>query len=222
MESFFYFSDWEISEMYVPKAFNEEDLDRLHNLIEDYPFATLITWPDGYPNVTHLPMILDPERGKHGMLIGHLAKKNPQSAHITSAAKALAIFQGPHSYISPSWYAGDFNVPTWNYTAIHAFGKLKAVENPDAVRTILDDQTACYEAYLAEPWEIPWDDERNHHMLHGLIAFEMTINRLEGKFKLNQNKTEADRRQVIEALDASGHSIDYELARLMTSIDVPK
>jgi transcriptional regulator len=201
--------------MYIPKQFAEENLDRLHTLMRNYPFATLITWNEGHPLVTHIPFILDSERGDQGTLIGHLAKKNPHSRHIVDNKEALVIFQGPHAYVSPAWYAGEHNVPTWNYTAVHTFGSLKTVENPDAVRAILDNQTACYEAELPEPWEIPWGDERNHHMLHGLIAFELTIERLEGKFKLNQNKTEADRRQVIETLQASARCDDHEVALMM-------
>lgn len=215
MESFFCFQNPDIVVMYIPKQFVEKNLDRLHAFMRNYPFATLITWNDGYPFVTHLPFILDAKRGKEGTLIGHMAKKNPQSRHIVTDAEALVIFQGPHVYVSPSWYAGEHNVPTWNYTVVHAFGSLKAVENLDAVQAILDNQTACYEAEFPEPWSIPWSDERNHHMLQGLIAFELTIGRLEGKFKLNQNKTEADRHQVIESLQTSARSDDHEVARMM-------
>ena len=203
--------------MYIPSAFAETDLDRLSELMQAYPLASLVTWPEGTPVVTHVPTILEPNRGANGRLIGHLAKKNPQSAHLDGETEAMLIFQGAHAYISPSWYAGEFNVPTWNFTAVHAYGVPQPITDAAALCKTLDDQTASYEAHFSEPWSIPWNDERNHHMLAGLVAFEMTIDRIEGKFKLNQNKTAADRRKVIRELSASDRQEDLAVAQLMNA-----
>ena len=201
--------------MYTPTVFEETDLERLFELIQAYPFALLTTWPMGVPVMTHLPLILEAGQGEYGTLFGHLAKKNPQSQHLIEGTEALIIFQGAHAYISPTWYAGHFNVPTWNYTAVHAHGQLQPITDATSVRQILDAQTAHYESHMRTPWSIPWDDERNHHMLTGLVAFQMPIERLEGKFKLNQNKTAADRQNVIETLSASEREGDQNIARLM-------
>src|SRR5215467_5979107 len=117
--------------MYIPKHFREDDLNTLHSLMRTYSFATLITQHEGIPFASHLPFILDTERGPYGTLLAHMARPNPQWHDLTGEQEVLVIFQGPHAYISPSWYDVELSVPTWNYATVHAYGHPR----------IIDDQT---------------------------------------------------------------------------------
>ena len=187
--------------MYVPKLNRLTDTDQIHALMEQYSFATVVTSDDdGSPFATHMPVTLDRERGPHGTLLSHMARANPQWRHFRDAQEILVIFQGPHAYISPSWYSGDFNVPTWNYAAVHAYGIPRIIEDPALLQPMLDDLIATYEAAQPQPWAMDWTDARGHQLLKAIAGFELEITRLEGKIKMNQNKTADDRRGVIAAL----------------------
>lgn len=202
--------------MYIPKINRLDNPNEIFELMESNSFATVITTDgDHSPFVTHMPVVLDRTRGRHGTLISHMARANPQWQHFANGKEVLIVFSGPHAYISPSWYAGDYNVPTWNYMAVHAYGKPKIVEDHAVLQQMLTDLVATFEQGLSPTWAVDWHDERNHNMMKGIVGFEMEITRLEGKSKLNQNKTVADQQGVIEALRQSNDTTIIQVAEQM-------
>jgi transcriptional regulator len=198
--------------MYIPAPFRIEDPALLLPLIERYSFATLVTVEEGSPFATHLPLLLrrGPDR-----LVGHMARANPQWRGLTHQREVLALFQGPHAYISPSWYASSPNVPTWNYAAVHAYGEARLLEDPAELLTLLQDTTHKYESGLEKPWQLEAAGDSVQRLMGGIVAFELRLTRLEGKFKLSQNKREPDHSGVVAALEASGDPLECELARMM-------
>lgn len=206
--------------MYVPRHFAEDDVPTLHGFMARYSFATLVTTLNGAPFASHLPLMIDREGGEFGALIGHMARANPQWRGFGEEALALAIFQGPHAYISPSWYDSEQVVPTWNYTAVHAYGAPRIIEDHDVTLAVLERLVAENESAMAEPWRIDSQtDEFRDAQMRGITAFEIPITRLEGKYKLNQNKPEADRLGAAAALRETGDALSLELARMMEARD---
>lgn len=199
--------------MYIPKINRMDDQDEIFALMEANSFATVVTVDEaGLPFATHMPIVLDKGRGQFGTLVSHMARANPQWKHFAYADEILVIFGGPHAYISPSWYAGDFNVPTWNYMAVHAYGKPNVVEDEATLQQMLTDLIAVNEKGLTPEWSVDWSDERNVKMLKAIVGFEMEITRLEGKSKLNQNKTVADQQGVIAKLEHAPHATIRQVA----------
>lgn len=205
--------------MYTPKNFREDDIATLHDHIQAYSFAMLLTGHAGLPQISHLPFLLDEGRGPYGTLIAHMARANPQWQAFDANREVAVVFQGPHTYISPSWYAAsDTNVPTWNYTVVHAYGKPQIIEDDAVVYQILQDLVRKFEANFEKPWEYCVPAESLPQRLRGIVAFEIEITRLEGKFKLSQNRTSDDRLRVIAALQESGDAHDVEVATLMQQV----
>lgn len=190
--------------MYIPKHFEQADLATCHDLIERYSFATLISQVDEAPYATHLPFLLNRDRGKFGALSGHVALANPHWRAFTSGAPdSLAIFQGPHGYVSPRWYVNGPAVPSWNYVVVHAYGAPRLIEDPDAIEQMLARLTAREEAGADQPWTMQSVDKKFlAGMRRGIAAFEIPISRLQGKWKLSQNRKPEDRQGVIKALRA--------------------
>ncbi len=207
--------------MYMPQAFSETDPSVWSELIGAHAFATLITYDprSAAPYATHLPFLYDAARGPLGTLYGHVARANAQWTHGDSA---LAVFLGAHAYVSPRWYAAEFAVPTWNYEAVHAYGRLTLLSEAQAVHEVLDRFVARYEAGRPNPWSVPWADERYGKLLDALVAFELPVERIECKRKLSQNRTPADQWGVIEALCASGGPDDRALAERMKRTAPPR
>ena len=200
--------------MYVPKAFREDDVARLHGFLRAWSFALLVTDVDGVPVATHLPLVLDEHGAPQARLIGHVARPNPQWRSFDGTRQALAIFSGPHAYVSPTWYATAPAVPTWNYAAVHAYGRPRVLEGPEATRDAV--------ARLVEIHDPAWrladqPAEFIAGMLRGIVAFEMPIERLEGKLKLSQNRPAADRPGVVRALRAGG-AAERAVAELMEGV----
>jgi transcriptional regulator len=202
--------------MYTPDAFAETDLDRLHDLIEHNDFGMLICNGEPTPLVSHLPFVLDRSQGPNGTLQAHMARANPQWQSFDG--DVLAVFRGPHAYVSPSWYTPDAPaVPTWNYAVVHAHGTPRIVEDPQELRAQQERLVAANEAGRAPAWTM--DGQPPAYiagMLKGIVAFEIPIDRLEGKFKLSQNRSPTAQRQVAEALGKSGSEDEQALARIMT------
>jgi transcriptional regulator len=201
--------------MYIPSAFAERNPETLNALIDDYGFATLVSSGPAGLTASHLPMLFDGDRGPHGTLVGHLARANPHASAL-DGAEAMAVFHGPHGYISPTWYEDHPAVPTWNYAAIHAYGKARLVTGEAALRSIVARLIAKYEAGRMPAWSmegLPPDYTRN--MLKAIVGIEVEVSRLEGKLKLSQNRRAGDRRRVIAALGASTFADDRELAAYM-------
>ncbi len=183
--------------MYIPPHFLVPGKETLLRLLPEASFATLIsTDGNNLPFATHLPFSYDPDRGEYGTLRGHLARANPHGK-LLEDREALVIFQGPHVYISPSFYATDINVPTWNYVAVHAYGVPEIVSEPADVLEILETLTSENEASLPQPWTpSKLDQKRLHGLMRGIIAFDIPVSRLEGKAKLGQNKSVEDQESV--------------------------
>ena len=202
--------------MYVPAPFDVNDLPALHAFMERYSFATVVTVVHGAPFASHLPLLLDRERGRFGTLVGHVARANPHAQMGGAGHESLAIFQGPHGYISPRWYQTDHpHVPTWNYTVVHACGRLSLIEDEEWLRRLLRRMVSTYETPLARPWEYDTADQRRDKLLGAIVGFELPIERLEGKFKLSQNRDSADRAGAVAGLESSGESHSAELASFM-------
>jgi len=192
--------------MYIPAAFKMENEAEMRSLMRSYDFAILLVPDEPDLMATHLPLKLADERQA---LIGHVARANPITQAILDGKQAVAIFSGPHAYVSPTWYSDPANnVPTWNYIAIHAFGPLVALEGEDAERA-LSSQIADFEA----EWRITDIEEKKRAMLEAAIQpFELEIERIEGKAKLSQNKPAAERLRVADALNERGeHAVAYHM-----------
>src|ERR1700678_425584 len=138
--------------MYVPKAFAAEDLPRLHDFMEEFNFATVVTQRDGELTASHIPFLLDRAAEPYGALRAHVAIGNPQLKDFQAGSQALVIFQGPHTYVSPSWYVSPESVPTWNYTVVHAYGVPKIMDR-DGLASVLKDLTGKHERASAQPWD---------------------------------------------------------------------
>ncbi|MBI3832563.1 MAG: FMN-binding negative transcriptional regulator [Planctomycetes bacterium] len=201
--------------MYIPAAFKESSREILHALMRAHAFATLVTVDQGAPFATHLPVLLDADRGPHGTLRAHVAKANPQWQHFKDGAEVLVIFQGPHAYISPSWYQPGVSVPTWNYEAVHAYGRARIMKDETELLGVLRDLVGVYERGFTIPWVYPEDEPRHRAMLASIVGFSIEITRLEGKRKLNQNRAAADREGVIAALRAAGDETSRAVAEAM-------
>ena|SRR5579864_2988776 len=202
--------------MYIPKHFREDDPDTLFDLIERYNFGALVTHHSGELHATHLPFYVDRTRGEHGTLVAHMARPNPQWHDFASHQEALVIFQGPHAYISPSWYeSAPTNVPTWNMAVVHAYGIPQIIEDHDAMYAMLRHLVNNHEAQRERPWPIESSEEYVHGRIAAIVGFEIPIGRLEAKFKLSQNRNETDQSHVIEGLSNTGSSQDAEVSALM-------
>ena len=202
--------------MYRPPAFVENDRDKIAEMIRSYPFGLLITSDQGRADVTHLPFMLrwdDPAQGK-GTLVSHIARANPQWRQFAHGAEVLVVFQGPHAYISPSWYT-NFGVPTWNYAAVHVRGSVRLIEDEPRLIAMLTELTDTHEAAQPEPWTFDIDPERRAQLMAMLIGFEIDITDIQATFKFNQNRSAADRAGVIAALSQSPDANDQAVARLM-------
>ncbi len=204
--------------MYVPKHFLEPTRAAARSLIRDYPFAQLITTDDdGVPFATHLPFLFDGDRGEHGTLIGHMAKANPQWRHFADGKPALAIFSGPHGYVSPSWYTAGPAVPTWNYAAVHTYGVPIIIDDADAKRAVMERLVDTFEAGFEEPWKLGADGNEDFvaRQLKGIVVFDIPLDRIEAKAKLSQNRPPEDRAGVILGLRRAGNVDSLLLADAM-------
>jgi transcriptional regulator len=202
--------------MYTPPAFREEDLPTLHALMRENSFAILVTEEQGAPLATHLPFLLDAERGPYGTLLGHMSRANSQWRVFLEGQQALAIFQGPHAYISPSWYHPEVgNVPTWNYAAAHAYGTPRILDDEATLRQMLTLLVNTHEAGSAQPWPLDMPTDQFRSKVKGIVAFEMEITRLEGKLKLSQNRPEADQENVARILSQSDDATTASVGTLM-------
>ena len=169
--------------MYLPRAFREEDLSTLQAFMQQYSFATLITQHDGVPFASHLPVLLRPHDGPYGMLVGHMARANPQWRDFTVGQDALVIFHGPHVYVSPSWYGVHPSVPTWNYAVVHAYGRPQVIDDNAVLYEVLQELVRTFEAPSPKPWAFDLPDEYLQSMMQGIVGFTMPITRLEGKLR---------------------------------------
>ncbi len=207
--------------MYTPRHYDIDDPSVLAGFMRKHAFVLLVTAPDGVPVASHIPLILDTDPGEGGgqRFLGHVAKANPQWRAFDGKTEAMAMFWGPHAYVSPSWYESEIMVPTWNYVTVHAYGKPKLLSDPAAARDVLERLISEYESEATDNWSMDRLPESYiEKMLDGIVAFEMPIDRVEGKFKLSQNRSPADREGAIKGLRATGDPESLEVARLMAEI----
>lgn len=177
-------------------------------------FAALVSQHDGQLAATHLPLMLDAAQGEYGTLIGHMARANPQGKSLWNG-EVMVIFQGPHTYISPNWYETHPSVPTWNYTVVHAYGTAQMIDDPRDVFDALKQLVDHHEAGFAHPWPMALPDDDMAKQMQALITFTISITRLEGKFKLSQNRSAADQAHVRTALAASDYAPDQAVSAMM-------
>lgn len=200
--------------MYIPAAFQEPDLTRLHDFIEAHRFGLLVSTLDGIPFATHLPLLLERRPEPHGTLVGHVARANPQWQTL-EGQQVLAVFSGPHAYISPSWYESENVVPTWNYVAVHAYGRCHLVEDTEGVTRILQTTVATYESRSRQPWSVDSSTDFFAKLVRQVVAFRIEVTRLEGKWKLNQNHPAERREKVVRSLRQRGGENAEAIAALM-------
>jgi transcriptional regulator len=204
--------------MYIPKAFCEDDIAKLHTLMQSYNFAALVTQSsDGVPVATHLPFIVDTNPGSYGYgtLFCHMARANQQWRSFASEHEVLVIFQGPHAYISPSWYEEALSVPTWNYAVVHAYGKPRIIEDTTELYNTLRTLVQHSEAQFEKPWSFDLPQDFVQQKMRGVVGIEIDITRLEGKFKLSQNRPAVDQANVAATLHNSSDALSEEVANLM-------
>jgi transcriptional regulator len=222
--------------MYIPAAFAEQRREVLHDLIRQHSFGTLVSHTPSGLFATHLPLLLDTERGEYGVLRAHMARANPHWRSFAGAsaggdtngrttdgiepAEALVLFEGPHTYISPSWYETERAVPTWNYVVVHAYGYPRLIDDPAELRALLNATVDEYEREFERPWStarLPEDYVAS--MMEGIVGFELPISRLEGKLKLSQNRPPADRKRVIAALRRQDTPASVAVASHMDALE---
>lgn len=209
--------------MYIPSSFAEEDVSTLHAFVEAHPLATLVTAVGGAPGLfaTHLPLLLDPSTGPFGRLVGHIARANPHARQLAAASnESLVIFTGPDAYITPAWYATKADtgrvVPTWNYVAVHAYGQVTLNADPGFLRPHLEMLTRQHEPSRGGTWEVSdAPEEYIAQQLRAIVGVEITIERLEGKWKMSQNRSDADIDGVVRGLSASTAPRDRSVADLV-------
>ena len=207
--------------LYLPDAFAPDERAAAARLMHDHPFATLVTPASPEPWLSHVPLLFQPSCEPHGTLIGHVARGNPHWRHL-AGAESIAVFHGPHAYVSPSWYGEPAaTVPTWNYATVHAHGAVDVVDDPAESRRILEALVHRFEAHRDRPWELAMPEASVASLVGAIVAFRMRIRRLDAKFKLSQNRTREDRARVIAALEAEAHPDAGATARWMRAYADP-
>ncbi len=210
--------------MYTPKAFEVTDLALLQAAMKQSDLATLVTITTRGLVATHLPLMLDETRGEYGSLIGHVSRANVQWKETDPEAEALIIFLGLDTYVTPNWYPAKQEtgrvVPTWNYAAIHAYGRLTFFDDTERLRTVVTELTRKHEASFPAPWQVTdapavYIDSQ----LKAIVGFDFQILRLEGKQKFNQNRSVEDRLGVIAGLRELQEERKTEVAELMEEIE---
>ena len=192
--------------LYTPAHFAATERAAAARLIHDHPFATLVTPASPEPMISHVPLLLVPCCEPHGELIGHVARANPHWRH-AAAAESIAIFHGPHAYVSPTWYARPAQaVPTWNYATVHAHATMEVIEDPAETKAILDALVDRFESTRQAPWSFAMPGRERDALLGAIVAFRLRIHRIEAKFKLSQNRPAADRERVATALESEGYA----------------
>jgi transcriptional regulator len=206
--------------MYQPPHFREDRLDVQHALIEAHPLGLLVTNGSSGLIANPIPFALDPSASSLGTLRAHLSRANPQWKDFDPAQEVLVVFQGVETYITPSWYEAKREhgkvVPTWNYAIVQAYGRMKTIDDPAWLLQQITAITDVQEASRAEPWSV--NDAPSDFLagqLKGIVGIEIEITRIEGKWKVSQNRPEADRRGVAEGLRIADNETAHRMAELV-------
>lgn len=185
--------------MYIPELFKEEDKQKITDFLSSNAFGLLITQHEGKPLATHLPLEYIEKDGK-AYLQGHLAKKNPQWKSFDEQEEVLAVFNGPHAYVSASWYSIE-EVSTWNYVSVHIYGKLRTMEQAELM-PMLEALMAKYEADVDEPIDMSKLSKATLNQVYGIVGFEIEITDLQAKYKMSQNRSEKDYEKIVSELES--------------------
>jgi len=203
--------------VYLPSVFHEARPDVLIAHIERHDFGMLISHGESGIETSRVPFLVEGGTGGAALILkGHLARANPQVAHLATGGEVLAVFAGPHAYVSPRWYCAGPSVPTWNYADVYAYGTPRLIAEEAALRRLLQRLSERHERGNPAPWRM--EDQPADYlatMLTGIVGFEIAVTRLEGKFKLSQNRPAADRPRIIAALEERGDAEARAVARLM-------
>ncbi len=199
--------------MYIPEHFRLRADAGAIAFMRANPFAMLISSTDSGPFATHLPLFVRAE-GNKIVLRGHVAKANPHWRYLEQQAQCLTIFHGPHSYISPSNYAVRESVPTWDYAVVHLYGNARVFSSPPELHAMLDELIETFDPAYRVQWEETSQTFREN-MLRQIVGFEIVATKIEGKFKLSQNRTREDQANVIASLEKSDDTVVSGVSRLM-------
>ena len=197
--------------MYIPPLNRVEDPATINAFLHSHAFATLITHSSEKITASHLPVLFDE---KANILRSHMARANPQWKDFASGAEVLCLFQGPHAYISPSWYEQQHTVPTWNYAVAHVYGEPALVDEAELKQIVLDT-TAKFESTMPKPWQLPLSEQEMAAMLKAIVGFKIEITRIETKFKLGQNRSQKDQDKMLRNLEAASNEESRALARFI-------
>lgn len=206
--------------MYIPPAFREERLAIQHEFIRNNSFGTLVTVGMDGITANHIPFVLDTDASPQGTLRTHLSRANSQWQSLNASQDALVIFQGPERYITPSWYATKTEtgkgVPTWNFTAVHVWGRPRVIQDTGWLAKQIDGLTAMHESGRDNPWAVA-DAPAGFiaAQMQGIVGIEIEITRIEGKWKVSQNRPQADREGVVQGLTAAGDERSLAMAKLV-------
>ena len=206
--------------MHVPKHHEETDLTVLHALVKSHPLGAWVTQGDGELLANHIPFLLDPSRGEHGTLVGHVARVNRVWQSFSTTVNSVVIFQGPEAYITPSWYpskhAHGKAVPTWNYAVVHAHGLPRAIKDRDWLFQHITQLTDTHEGDQALPWKVSdAPQDFTERLLSAIVGIEIPITKLVGKWKVSQNRPEPDKLGVVAGLLARDDAQSKEMASLV-------
>lgn len=204
--------------MYLPKHFLPNEVSNVRKLIEQNAFVTILSYPkDSIPFINHLPIIFSSKQNEPNILVGHMAKRNPQWRHFKENPTATIIVQGPHSYITPRWYRSGRDVPTWNYAVAHLNGNVELVESFSDQIEILKQITYFFEKSNSNPWEfeLPDDLKDETSLASAIISFRFKIEKVDAKFKLSQNRSNDDKMGVIEGLNERTDELSRAVRELM-------
>jgi transcriptional regulator len=200
--------------MYIPKLFLNENTEEIEAFIQQNSFGILISMQDNLPVATHIPIELTSKNGEK-FLHGHLAKANPQWKQFSENSEVLAIFTGPHAYVSSSWYQAAENVPTWNYVAVHVYGKIRIVEDQElwqSLKVLVDK----YEKFSEKPVAIETMSEKMvENQMRAIVGFEIEITDIQAKYKLSQNRNAEDYKNVVNNLNNSLDPATKQLGEMM-------
>lgn len=185
--------------MFIPNTFKNENIEEVKNFLNENSFGILISQENGKPSGTHIPMELDTNEAGEAVLTGHISKANPQSKNIKNNEEVLAIFNGPDSYISSSWYEKE-NVPTWNYIAVHIYGKVKIIEGKELLLA-LKKLVNKYEKNSENPVSVSKMSSKTMEQINGIVGFSIKIDEIQASYKLSQNRKDKDYKNIITALE---------------------
>jgi len=204
--------------MYVPKHFQQNSWSEIRKVIDEHSFATVVSCRDGVPVATHAPLrLVEPAPGTF-VLQGHVARANPHWQVMANEAKTLVIFAGPHTYVSPRWYK-HVNVPTWNYVAVHIYGKPRLVQDADELQTLMSGLVNRYEGHIEEERRYTVEGLPAGYLesqMRGIVGFEISVDEVQASFKLSQNRNQEDHDNVIVELRKSDDRDAQQIAQAMS------